>query len=209
MNLINLALGLVGAATIGSFFYIMRLPARWAKRNIVVEVTPLIIIISLATASLAAFFISFTSTPPSAIALGAIFFAALVASYVDWRTCKIPNELLAAPSVVALTVILFEFNLQQVLIMSFTLVAILFASIVTNFITLGKLGGGDIKLLLMFGLISYWQNPMHIFYGMLIAFILQLVLRVVWNKKQENTDFRGAPFGYSLSIGIIQSLLIF
>jgi Flp pilus assembly protein protease CpaA len=209
VDLINLGFAALGGILIAAYFYVMRLPIKWEQRDIRVEVNPLVISISLLISSLAAFLISLEGTAISAIALGAIFFAALIASYVDWYTCKIPNELIVAPLVVSVAAILFEFNLQQILIMLLTLGAILFASVVTNFITIGKLGGGDIKLLLVFGLISYWYNPMNIFYGMLISFILQLVLRVIWNKKNANSDFRGAPFGYALSLGIIQSLLIF
>jgi Flp pilus assembly protein protease CpaA len=209
VELNNLGLGLLGGVLISLYFYLFKLPNKWAKRDIEVEVKPFVIVAALVVSSLSSFLISADGTPISAIALGAIFFGALLSSYVDWRTCKIPNELLAVPSIVAIFIMLFEINVQQILIMLFTLGAILFASLVTNFVTLGKLGGGDIKLLLMFGLISYWYNPMNIFYGMLIAFILQLALRILWNKQSDNSVSKGAPFGYALSLGIIQSLLIF
>jgi Flp pilus assembly protein protease CpaA len=143
------------------------------------------------------------------ISISAIAGLSVLASHVDWKTCKIPNELVALSGLFGIAGVAASYNGERLLILGLTVLFLLIATTLTNFLTKGQLGAGDIKLLIPLSLLTYWSSPMAIFYGIIISFFLQLVLRRIWNKGKENPKAKSAPYGYALTLGILSALAIF
>jgi Flp pilus assembly protein protease CpaA len=144
----------------------------------------------------------------SSLAISGIIGLAILASHVDWRTCKIPNELVLLGCILGIVGIIFDYSTDKLLTLGVTVLFLLIATTITNFLTKGQLGAGDIKLLIPLSLLTYWGSPMAIFYGILGSFFLQLILRKVWNKNKENPKAKSAPYGYALTTGILAALSI-
>lgn len=207
----SLLYNLLGVVISIGYYLMRKLPLKWEKRGIEAKPSNSILLalafISVIYGMLVA---SWAPATPaiSGVLISAIAFTTLLAGYVDWKTCKIPNELMFLPWLILPVVLVFSFRFESLLILGATLIALLLAGIITNFVTRGKLGAGDIKMLLTFGLLAYFIDPMAIFYGLFISFFLQLILRYLW-RKQNNTLELGAPYGAALALGVLLSALIF
>jgi Flp pilus assembly protein protease CpaA len=149
------------------------------------------------------------SSTVSSLAISGIIGLSILASHVDWKTCKIPNELVLLGGAFGITGIIFNHNTEKLLILGLTILFLLIATTITNFLTKGQLGAGDIKLLMPLSLLTYWNSPIAIFYGIIISFFLQLILRRIWNKGKENPKAKSAPYGYALTTGILAAFSIF
>lgn len=213
--LLNILAAIAGTVLSPVIIKAGKLESRWVKRDIVsplntinaIIVSLISILVSLVITSGSIFPVSFLV----ALAISTLLFASLA----DWYSCKIPNELLiiaGIASILGFTIeIAFSFmglteetiSLSDFTILGISMAFILIATTITNFITKGKLGTGDVKLLLTLGLLSYWATPISVFYGIMIAFFIQLILRKVWISQQEDKTIKGAPFGAALTLGCI------
>jgi Flp pilus assembly protein protease CpaA len=192
------------------YYLVRNLPTKWRQRGIIVTPSPRTLGLITIGSVICGYSISsgMQEIQAAAFLITVTSFLMLLAGYIDWKTCKIPNELILLPWLCAPIVLTLSFSMESLLILLFTLVALLLAGIITNFVTRGKLGMGDIKMLLTFGLLSYYIDPMVIFYGLFISFILQLIFRYLWRKQNETTEL-GAPYGLALALGILSSALAF
>jgi Flp pilus assembly protein protease CpaA len=204
----NLLYSLLGVGISIGYYLIRNLPLKWEKRGIEAKPSNLTLFVIAIFSTAYGLLISNDAYPIAGLLISAIAFTTLLAGYVDWKTCRIPNELMFLPWLIFPITLIFSFNMESLLILTATMVALLLAGIITNFITKGKLGGGDIKMLLTFGLLSYFIDPMVIFYGLFISFFIQLILRYLW-RKQNGTAELGAPYGAALALGVLNSAIIF
>lgn len=186
----------------------INLEGRIAKRGIVVTIPKSILLLQGLAAALLATAMSMLFGYPLATGsgVGIVVSAALLSSYIDWKTCRIPNELVIYGFLGSSLLVPLFYNPEGWINILVTVVAIIVAGIITNLITKGKLGGGDIKLLISFAPALYWFDSLNIFYVLLLALPIQILARHIWKKNNPNS--KGAPYGPSLTVSLIILIVI-
>lgn len=184
-------------------WYGANLESRIAKRGIDIQVPAGKLYQQGILASLFALLIAGVMNYPLATASGiaVAVSASLLASHIDWKTCRIPNELVAYGFIGSSLVVPMFYNPDGWINIGVTTLILIVAGVITNLITKGKLGGGDIKLLISFTPALYWFDSVNIFFVLILAFPIQLVARKIWRK--NNPDAIGAPYGPALTIAFI------
>ncbi|MDA3845183.1 MAG: prepilin peptidase [Vallitaleaceae bacterium] len=132
----------------------------------------------------------------------ALFSILLIVFMIDLKTLTIPNSLVIAIGILGLVNLVFNIvNWPQYIIGFFSVSALLFLIAI---ITKGKMGGGDIKLMAVAGLLLGWQRIiLSLLLGSVLGAVIGLTLiglRVV-NKKAL------IPFGPYLAVGIMVSAI--
>lgn len=188
-------------------WYGANLEKRVAKRGIEVSIPTLTLYNQGVFSALFAVAVSWILGFPLATAagVGVAVSAALLASYIDWKTCFIPNEVVIYGFIASLLVVPMFYNPDGWVTIAITTGVIIFAGFITNLITKGKLGGGDIKLLVSFVPAIYWFDSINIFYIIVAALPIQLIARQVWKKKHPES--KGAPYGPALTLAFILMLI--
>lgn len=209
LDIFTILLALAGALSVPLALYMIKANSRWTSREIFFTTTIRTVAPALLLGLILSIFLILKSPQISAFVISFTVVSIILAGRIDWTTCRIPNELLLLPSIINAIYIALNFDLSKFFILGITLFFLLISTTLTNLITKGKLGYGDIKLLLVLGLLTYWYNPIGIFYGIVIAFFLQLLLRFVWQRRNSDKQLKGAPFGYSLGLGVLLGLIIF
>ena len=189
-------------------WYAINLEERLVKRNVLVKVDGLTLTTQGVTSSFLALVVcGFFGFPiATAAGVGVAVSAALLASHIDWKTCVIPNELMVYSFFASMLVVPMFYNPEGWLNIAFTVATLIIAGIVTNLITKGKLGGGDIKLLITFAPVLYWFDSINIFYILVAALPLQLIARIIWKKGKPGSH--GAPYGPALTISFILLIIV-
>jgi Flp pilus assembly protein protease CpaA len=189
-------------------WFALNLQERIARRNIIVSVPALRLyqqgLASAAFALSISIFFDYPLATAGGVAIAVS--AALLSSYIDWKTCRIPNELVIYGFIGSSLLVPLFYNPEGWVNIGITAVVIIVAGVITNILTRGKLGGGDIKLLISFAPALYWFDSLNIFYVLLLALPIQLVARVIW--KKSNPDSKGAPYGPALTLSLIILIVI-
>ncbi len=133
----------------------------------------------------------------------------VVAAYYDWLEYRIPNKLIGLGIILWIIITIFEailmnniwirnLILEVIVSVAFLIVCILCMIIVKN-----GLGMGDVKLLILIGLLEGMDGAISsLFISMLIIFTVSIVLIIA--KKKSKTDM--LPFAPYILIGTIISI---
>jgi leader peptidase (prepilin peptidase)/N-methyltransferase len=133
----------------------------------------------------------------------ALIFVFVVISYVDWRTQRIPNLLLLPLGVLALWLVFIDPESAWMRLAGGIFAFVPFA--LTALVRPGQLGGGDIKLATLLGLLFGFPN---IVWALLIAVLGGgLVVLTMWltQRAKRETQVPYAPF---LCFGALVVLLV-
>ena len=132
----------------------------------------------------------------------ALFSALLVISVIDYRYKIIPNGTVLFIGVLGIIHLIFDRSHWIDYFIGFFVVSILL--LVIAILSKGKLGGGDIKLMAVAGLLIGWKNiVLALFLGSIIGSVIGLSLLAI--KKIERKQM--IPFGPFLAIGIMVAAL--
>jgi leader peptidase (prepilin peptidase)/N-methyltransferase len=135
----------------------------------------------------------------------AVSTALLVIAFIDWDTKEIPDGLQIFILVIGILWNIYAFFAGEGLllrnIIGFFSVSVLFLLIAI--LSKGGMGGGDIKLTAVCGLILGWQNMLL---ALGIASVLGMLVMLPSMIKRKRTGKSQIPFGPFLAIGIFIAL---
>lgn len=130
---------------------------------------------------------------------------------VDFRTCRIPNQLLIVAAGCRLCILIFEISLQhenliQVVISEFvSAILLLIACVVILRIVKKSIGMGDVKLFLVMALFQGFSGVISaIIASLYVAFVISILLLVTGRKNRKDT----IAFGPSILIGTFMSVVL-
>jgi len=134
--------------------------------------------------------------------IGALFSILLVIFMIDLKTLTIPNGLVLAIGVLGIINMIVNSNyIVDYILGFFSVSSILFLIAI---ITKGKMGGGDIKLMAVAGLLLGWQKIiLSLLLGSVVGAVIGLTL-IGFKIVDKKTLI---PFGPYLAIGIMISVL--
>ncbi|PKM50794.1 MAG: prepilin peptidase [Firmicutes bacterium HGW-Firmicutes-7] len=131
-----------------------------------------------------------------------LFSILLVIGMIDFRHYIIPNGLVIALTVLASINLFFDIENYMSYLIGFFIVSALL--LIIAIVTRGKMGGGDIKLMAVAGLLLGWEKILlALMLGSVVGAVIGLTLIALKIMKREQM----IPFGPFLTLGIMVSAL--
>lgn len=132
-------------------------------------------------------------------------------AYIDFRTGRIPNTFIVSGLAARMLILIAEFLLERetflsVLVTEAAASAILFlTALVCTLIVKNSIGGGDMKLFIVMGLLLGLQGTWGaIFLSLIVSFVIAVFLLLT--KKKTRRD--AIPFGPALAVGTYLSIFL-
>ena len=132
-------------------------------------------------------------------------------AYIDLKTNRIPNRFIAAGLILRAVLLAAEFfwardTVIPALLTEFAASLLLFvAALLCTLIIKNSIGGGDMKLFLVMGLLLGLQGTWGaVFLSLIVSFIAAVVLLITRKKSRKDS----IPFGPAVAIGTYLSIFL-
>ena len=201
----------VGLASVAVLFLeVLRLKVwqpRWALRELSFSTSVRWLAIRAILAVLIAVGISmWWGEPFAAVTLGSVSWLGLVATETDLIGRRIPREPCWTVLVFGIVGGALSGSIAGAGSFIFAFIAIGFILFLLALITKGGLGSGDVRLFLAMSTLAWWIGAVPMISGLLIASIVQAVIRVVLMLSKRGSKYM--PFGPALSLGALSAAVL-
>lgn len=139
---------------------------------------------------------------PAGIAFAAATWLGVLAAHTDLTTCRIPKEACWWTLAVTAGAAFSTWSMTGLASAASALVIVSIAMVIVALLTRGGLGSGDVRLVMALAPLAAWSGYISFLYGLLIACVLQVPLRLLLKNRVTTLD-RGYPFAPALLIGVI------
>lgn len=215
MDLLLNFLFIIGVASLLELSTSIYFSPRWALRGITIFNTgdKVAVLIRIAFCSIVgSLFGLWYQDIYAGIAFTSMAWLSIIAIFTDLKHCRIPSGACWASFGITFLMILstlfFDGNEVAVISAIVALLSVMLSGGLLAFITKGKFGSGDVRLMFALSLLAAWSGYVAILIGLILASLIQLPLRIIL-RKYVKFDGTGLPFAPALIAGALISILIF
>lgn len=208
---------LINGIAAGSFWYELQKHQEeysgWQGKKPPIALVVYSVVMSITAVGLSLFITAFYSTNSFLFTLKRVIMLALLwpIAYTDFRAYRIPNLFIAEGLIARAMVMLAELiwardALLSVVLTEFAASVVLFlAAALCAAIVKNSIGGGDMKLFVVMGLLLGLQGTWGaIFLSLIISFIAAVILLITRKKNRKDA----IPFGPAVAVGTYLSIFL-